>query len=149
MTWTATSAHPRAAPALPSPPTCVCSPPVKVPSFAARLLARDEFRRRVEALIASGGLHALVFPSVRVSPPRIADAENGRFWVDGEEVFPTNTFLASITRLPAVSLPAGFTADGLPVGTEIVGLGIQEQHLLELAYGIESVLQARVAARGL
>ncbi|KAF6794956.1 hypothetical protein CSOJ01_13572 [Colletotrichum sojae] len=123
--------------------------PLDDPSFAARLLARDEFRRRAEALIASRGLDAMVFPSVRVPPPRIADAENGRFWVDGEEVFPTNTFLASITRLPAVSLPAGFTADGLPVGMEIVGLEFQKQHLLELAYGIARVLQARVAPCGL
>ncbi|KAF6823951.1 hypothetical protein CMUS01_10466 [Colletotrichum musicola] len=112
------------------------------------LLARDKFRRKVEMLTVSRGLDALVFPSVQVPPPRI-DAENSRFWVDGEEVFPTNTFLASITRLPAVSLLAGFTADGLPVGMEIVGLGFQEQHLLELAYGIDSVLQARIAPRGL
>lgn len=123
--------------------------PLEDPSFAARLLARDEFRRMVEALIASHGLDGLIFPSVQVPPPRIADAENGRFWVDGEEVFPTNTFLASITRLPAVSLPAGFTADGLPIGMEIVGLEYQEQHLLELAYGIERVVQARAAPRGL
>jgi amidase len=35
--------------------------------------------------------------------------------------FSTNTLIASQTWTPAMSVPAGFTADGLPVGLEFVG----------------------------
>lgn len=62
---------------------------------------------------------------------------------DGVEDFPTNTFLASVTRHPAISVPAGFTEDGLPVGMELIALEYQEQHLLELAYGVEAIIGAR------
>ncbi|RTE81396.1 hypothetical protein BHE90_004112 [Fusarium euwallaceae] len=117
--------------------------PLNDPTYAERLLQRDEFRRKINVLITTKNLDALVFPDVQVPPPRISDAAEERFIVDGVEDFPTNTFLASIARLPAISVPAGLTKDGLPVGIELVGLEYQEQHLLELAYGVESLVQAR------
>ena len=102
-----------------------------------------EFKRKIIGLFALNSLDALVFPDVQVPPPKIEDAAKERFIVDGEERFPTNTFLSSIARLPAISIPAGFTEDGLPVGIEFVGLEHQEQHLFEMAYGVEELLQAR------
>ncbi|VUC21019.1 unnamed protein product [Clonostachys rosea] len=117
--------------------------PSSDPTYADRLLQRDEFRRKINVLITANNLDALVFPDVQVPPPRISDAAEERFIVNGVEEFPTNTFLASIARLPAISVPAGLTEDGLPVGMELVGLEYQEQHLLKLAYGVESLIQAR------
>lgn len=119
--------------------------PSEDPTYSSRLLQRDEFRRKISILIATQGLDALIFPDVQVPPPRIEDEANERFIVDGEEVFPTNTFLASIARLPAISVPAGFTEDGLPVGLELVGLEYQEQHLFKLAYGVEDLVRGRKA----
>ncbi|KAI1799467.1 amidase signature enzyme [Daldinia bambusicola] len=113
------------------------------PTYADRIRQRDEFTRKVDWLIVSRGFDALILPDVRVPPPRFEDATNGRFMMNGEEDFPTNTYLASILRHPAISVPAGFTADGLPVGMELVGLQHQEQHLLELAYGIETIVGGR------
>ena len=46
-------------------------------------------------------------------------------------------YLISATGHPAISVPAGFSADGLPVGLQIVGKHQGERKLLELAYGFE------------
>ncbi|OTB01856.1 hypothetical protein M426DRAFT_323090 [Hypoxylon sp. CI-4A] len=118
------------------------------PTYLDRILVRDEFKRKIDCLIASLGLDALTLPDVRVPPPRFEDAMSGRFMKDGQEEFPTNTFLASVIRHPAISVPAGFTEDGLPVGIEFIGLEYQEQSLLELAYGVEAIIGARKAPPG-
>lgn len=120
--------------------------PMDDPTYVDRLLQRDEFKRKIDCLIVSLGLDALTLPDVQVPPPRFEDATNGRFEEDG---FPTNTFLASQTRLPAVTVPAGFTDDGLPVGIQFIGLEYQEQHLLELARGVEVIVGSRRAPPGL
>ncbi|KAI1410402.1 amidase signature enzyme [Hypoxylon sp. FL1857] len=119
------------------------------PTYLDRILQRDEFKRKVDCLIASLGLDALTLPDVRVPPPRFEDATTGRFMKDGQEDFPTNTFLASVIRHPAISVPAGFTEDGLPIGIEFIGLEYQEQRLLELAFGVEAILGARKVPPGL
>tara|TARA_B100001123_G_scaffold185654_1_gene212414 strand:- start:226 stop:996 length:771 start_codon:yes stop_codon:yes gene_type:complete len=43
----------------------------------------------------------------------------------------------SVTELPAVSVPAGFTPDGLPVGLQVVGRPGDELGVLQLAHAIE------------
>ncbi len=43
----------------------------------------------------------------------------------------------SATGLPAISVPAGFTAAGLPVGIQIIGRPRGERALLELAFAFE------------
>ncbi|CAG8423264.1 unnamed protein product [Penicillium salamii] len=111
-------------------------------TYASRLLLRDELKRTINCLIASLGLDALAFPDLQIPAPRFEDATNGSI----ETLkFPTNTFLSSQTCMPAISVPAGFTKGGLPVGLELLALEYQEQHLLELAQGIEVNLQARKA----
>ena len=63
--------------------------------------------------------------------------------------------------MPAVSVPAGMgmtegaeaeaeaEAEALPVGLELVGLPYQEQKLLQLAYGVEALVEGRKAPTGL
>ena len=43
----------------------------------------------------------------------------------------------SVTGLPAVSVPCGFTDDGLPVGLQIVGRPCDDLGVLQLAYAFE------------
>lgn len=50
------------------------------------------------------------------------------------------SFLATATSLPAVSLPAGFTKSGMPVGIQLIGQPRGEAKLLQVAKGIEDVL---------
>ena len=43
----------------------------------------------------------------------------------------------TVTGLPAISVPCGFTGDGLPVGIQIVGRHRDEMGVLQLAYAFE------------
>ena len=43
----------------------------------------------------------------------------------------------TVTGLPAISVPAGFTPDGLPVGLQIVGRHQDEWGVLQLAHAFE------------
>lgn len=50
------------------------------------------------------------------------------------------SFLAPTTALPALSMPAGFTHDGLPVGLQLIGPPRGEARLLQVALAIEERL---------
>lgn len=65
----------------------------------------------------------------------------------GEERDPLETYLtdiftvpANITGSPAISLPAGFSEDGLPVGIQLIGSAFSEKRLLQAANSIENIL---------
>lgn len=52
------------------------------------------------------------------------------------------TCLANIAGLPALSFPAGWSADGLPIGVQLVGPAGSERTLIALARDLDSRLQA-------
>jgi amidase len=74
-------------------------------------------------------------------PPFPLDQE----WVTEIEGVPMETYIdwmracsdITVTGLPAISVPAGFTADGLPVGLQIVGRHQDEWGVLQLAHAFE------------
>lgn len=51
-------------------------------------------------------------------------------------------YVITLTGLPAVSVPAGFTRDGLPVGLQIVGRPRQDLAVLQLAHAFERATRA-------
>ncbi len=112
------------------------------PMYFRRLAARELFQRTVLNVMGGAGLDALVYPSIQVVPPT-REQLNSRVWTT--LTFPTNTLIASQTWMPAVSVPAGLTADGLPVGLEILARPYGEQALFNLAYGFEQTTRARVS----
>ena len=52
------------------------------------------------------------------------------------------TCLANIAGLPAISIPAGWAGDGLPVGVQLVGAAGNESGLLQLAKKLDGQLSA-------
>ena len=50
---------------------------------------------------------------------------------------PRNTMPFNVLGLPAISVPRGFTADGLPVGLQIVGKPFHEAGILGIAHAYE------------
>lgn len=84
----------------------------------------------------------LVLPVSQV-PPFSVDVE----WVREINGVPMETYIdwmatcyaITCTGLPAVSVPAGFTADGLPIGLQIVGRHHRDFEVLQLAYAFERV----------
>jgi aspartyl-tRNA(Asn)/glutamyl-tRNA(Gln) amidotransferase subunit A len=60
--------------------------------------------------------------------------------IDGEQVRPMRvlyTYPFNVSGHPAVSIPCGFDADGLPVGLQIVGRRHQDHVMLQLARAFE------------
>ncbi|GMV40279.1 MAG: glutamyl-tRNA amidotransferase subunit A [Myxococcales bacterium] len=55
--------------------------------------------------------------------------------------------LANLTGLPAISFPAGWDADGLPVGLQAIGRPWDEALLLRLAHAAEGMVEHRRPAR--
>jgi Asp-tRNA(Asn)/Glu-tRNA(Gln) amidotransferase A subunit family amidase len=47
---------------------------------------------------------------------------------------------ANVTGLPALTLPVGATADGLPVALQLVGPPLGETRLLAVAHALEEAL---------
>jgi amidase len=104
---------------------------------------RTELFRRTSALLERFDLLAL--PTVQVVPFDV-DLR----WpatVAGQAMERYYTWMRSCSRitsttLPALSLPAGFTPEGLPVGLQLVGRHRGEARLLSLAAALESRLDA-------
>jgi amidase len=48
-------------------------------------------------------------------------------------------YFVSMTALPAISVPAGFTPEGLPVGLQIVGRHQDDWGVLQIAHAFEQV----------
>ena len=105
------------------------------------LAAREEFMKLVVNLMEHNKLTALVYPTVQVVPPTRQDCDTG---VWGTLTFPTNTLIGSQTWMPAMSIPAGLTPAGLPVGMEILARPYDEPSLFRVGYGFEQVVGHRV-----
>jgi len=82
----------------------------------------------------------LVCPTTQVVPfdiqqeyPKIIDGIEMQTYIE----WMRSAYRITITGHPAISIPCGFTDDGLPVGIQIVGRYRQEQALMEFAHQFE------------
>lgn len=116
--------------------------PESAPEYYPQRLAQQEFQRVLLNLYASNRLDFLIYPDVKVLPPKYTDLEAQKWTC---LTFPTNTVIASQAHLPAISMPAGFTEGQLPVGVEVVGKPFAESALLNFAYACEQLTQPRRA----
>ena len=116
--------------------------PYSDPEYYPRYTTSEKFRRIVINQMGKAGAAALVYPTTQVQSPRRDDLNAGQ-WKTLE--FPTNTLIGAQTWMPAISVPAGFTPGGVPVGMEILGLPYREDDLLALAYSFEQATQHRRA----
>jgi Asp-tRNA(Asn)/Glu-tRNA(Gln) amidotransferase A subunit family amidase len=55
----------------------------------------------------------------------------------------SNCQLSATSDLPAIAMPAGFTADGVPVGFELLGEPFSESALLRMAFAYEQTVKPR------
>lgn len=115
--------------------------PLQDPAFVAGYLARERFMQAVVRLMADARVSALVYPTCQVVPPLRAETDSGR-WTTLN--FPTNTLIGSQTWLPAMTVPAGLSAAGLPVGMEILARPYDEPTMFRVAYGFERLRDRRV-----
>ncbi len=101
-------------------------------AYRQSLEKREAARRTVLAAMAERGVTALAYPTLRRKPATIGQPQAG-----------SNCQLSATTGLPAISIPAGFTDDGLPVGLELLGGAFSEPTLLKIAFAYEREVQPR------
>lgn len=116
------------------------SDPKADPEYLERVLVQQEFQRQVLGLLADLDLDAIVFPDVKLPAPTHEDVLSDKWTC---LTYPTNTVIASQLHFPAITVPAGFTDNGLPVGLEIMSAPYDEKRLLLLAGALEKALAAR------
>ena len=94
--------------------------------YRERLARRDVARAAVEALLDEHDLTALMYPTIRETARPVGQAQRG-----------SNCALSAISGLPAITVPGGYAADGMPVGLEMIGREFAESDLIRLAYAFE------------
>lgn len=112
--------------------------PMQSPDYLTHYHARAAFTRALANLLAANDLDALIYPTAQIVPPTMAGRDD---WT--VLTFPTNTLIASQTWTPAITVPAGVTEAGLPVGLEFVAHPHEEAKLFQLAYAFEQVAEGR------
>jgi amidase len=91
------------------------------------------------------GFDALVTPTTPVAAFP-SDGDYGpSIMVDGQKVPPLGMFIHTMTEapshagLPAISVPCGFTAEGLPVGLQLIGALWSDAHVITTAAKYEAL----------
>ena len=113
----------------------------KVPAttYLQALEVRDSFIEHFHAAMAKAHLNALVVPTTPIAAPAIGEETTP---ISGTK-HPTRALLlrnnrpANLGGLPAISIPCGFTPEGLPVGLQLIGSVTNEHLLLRIAHTFE------------
>jgi amidase len=95
-------------------------------TYRATLARRAAARQQVLDVMRESGVRTLVYPTLRRKPAVIGQPQEG-----------SNCQLSATTGLPAISMPAGFTNEGLPIGMDLLGEPWSEPMLLKVAYAYE------------
>ena len=95
--------------------------------------------------MTSLSLDAIILPSTAIEAPRLEDVIGRE---DGEvrNLLTGNTWLASLTGAPAISVPA-LRVNNLPVGLQLVGRPGADWELLAVAEAVEEAVGSRPARR--
>jgi amidase len=106
------------------------------PLRAARA-AELPFRRRMGAIFEDVDL--VLTPTTALPPPRVDHLKGRGYWATSTVASATCPFAWpwNVVGWPAISVPAGFTAAGLPIGAQLVAPADSEALLLSLAAQLE------------
>jgi amidase len=102
--------------------------------YKIALAKRAAIQQTILKLMEDQKLDALVYPTMRRKTARIGEPQGG-----------SNCQLSASTGFPAISMPAGFTGDGLPVGVELFGRAFDDAKLVSYAYAYERATHRRRA----
>lgn len=101
-------------------------------AYRRAMVKRRALRDALLAVMEEQQLKALVYPTLRRKPAFIGDPQRG-----------TTCQVSAHSGLPALSVPGGFTDDGLPVGLEFLGAAYDEPGLLSIGYALEQAQPIR------
>jgi amidase len=104
------------------------------PAYRRAIAVRSQLRAAIEAVMSDQGLNAIAYPTIKRAQVFTGDSQLG-----------SNCSLSANSGLPALSMPAGFTSNGLPVGLELLGGFLQDAELLAIAQTYEVAVGSRRA----
>ena len=103
--------------------------------FLGQLRVRDELRYK--ARMALENVDFLITPTTPFAAPILDEIDRDDVYFPINGLCLRNTIAVNILDLCAVSLPCGFTRDGLPIGLQLIGHPRDEARLLRLARAFE------------
>src|SRR5262245_17511815 len=108
------------------------APGVTSDEYKAIVTRNEKLRAALVALMDDQNVLALVYPTLRRTAAKIGEPQSGG-----------NCSASAATGLPAITVPAGFADDGMPVGVEFLGRPFSEVDLLRLAFAYEQATHHR------
>ncbi len=112
-------------------------------SAAVALRARRELEARRHAIRATfEEVDILLTPTAPIPPPTISDLKTHT-----DQLRPAELLMLRNTRpfnewgIPAISVPCGFTKDGLPIGLQLAAAPWREDVVLQAAYAYEQATE--------
>ena len=102
--------------------------------YKIALAKRTAIQEMILKVMEEQKVDVFVYPTLLRKPARINDPQGG-----------ATCQLSASTGFPAISMPAGFTADGLPVGVELMGRAFDDAKLVSYAYAYEQATHHRRA----
>lgn len=102
-------------------------------AYGEYLIAREQLMSNIMKIMADARLDAIVHKTVEHQPTLISEGVGPPHY-DMRGASHLNTFLVHV---PSISVPAGFTAEGLPVGITFLGRPFSDADMIKLAYGYE------------
>jgi amidase len=99
--------------------------------------AEPPLRRRVGRIFDR--CDVVLTPTTAKPPPRIGALEGRGYWATSSTASATCPFAFAwnVVGWPAISIPAGLTSSGLPIGAQLLGRENDEATLLSLAASVE------------
>ncbi|WP_152191705.1 amidase family protein [Georgenia satyanarayanai] len=110
------------------------APEMPSPEYLERLEKQELAREILTSTFEEGGIDALAYPTIRQVAQPVGESQPG-----------TNCASSAQTGFPSLTVPAGFTDAGLPVGLELMGLPFSEPELLAMAFDYEQATGHRTA----
>lgn len=118
-----------------------------VPGYVYAKTVREYKKKMIEGFEeAMFGLDALILPTTPLPAAKIG--EDIETELEGKKVntfltFIRNTSPISVIGYPAITVPAGYSQTGLPIGLQIVARPWEEDKLLSMAHAFEQATKVR------
>jgi len=101
--------------------------------YQTAMRTRRDIARQISAVFAHG-CDALLMPTTPGPAFRLGEKTTDPLALLLEDIYTTP---ASLAGLPAISVPAGQTDDGLPIGVQLIAPAFEEARLAQLAHAVE------------
>ena len=108
---------------------------ISAAQYISALRVRTRIQRALGQLLTE--VEVLLLPTVPILPPRCDEPPS----TNQSLLCARNTRLFSVAGVPAVTVPAGFSREGLPMGLQIVGRPFDEATMLRVADAYERATQ--------